>query len=84
MLYSFWLTSYKNSNSLMITMKNKKAITYVCDQKLKQTFATVSEKLATSTLQTYQVYSTSKLPGSDRFHVVSTWNTPGMFVGEKD
>ena len=32
-------------------------------------------------LQTYHVYSTLKLQGNDRFHVVSTWNTHGVFVG---
>ena len=36
---------------------------------------------AESTLQTHHVYSTLKRRGSGRFHVVSTWNTRGMFVG---
>ena len=32
-------------------------------------------------LQTLHVYSTLKQRGSIRFHVVSTWNTRGVFVG---
>ena len=31
--------------------------------------------------QTLHVYSTLKRRGNDRFHVVSTWNTGGVFVG---
>ena len=34
------------------------------------------------TLQTHHVYSTLKRRGNDRFHVVSTWNTRGVFVGK--
>ena len=33
------------------------------------------------TLQTHHVYSTLKRRGNDRFHVSSTWNTLGVFVG---
>ena len=33
------------------------------------------------TLQTNQVDSTLKRHGNDRFHVVSTWNPRGVFVG---
>ena len=33
------------------------------------------------TLQTHHVYSTQKRRRNDRFHVVSTWNTRGVFVG---
>ena len=33
------------------------------------------------TLQTNHVYSTLKQRGNDRFHVVSTWNTRGVFAG---
>ena len=32
-------------------------------------------------LQTHHVDSTLKRPGNDRFHVVSTWNPRGVFVG---
>ena len=32
-------------------------------------------------LQTYQVYSTLKPRRNNRFHVASTWNTGGVFVG---
>ena len=32
-------------------------------------------------LQTHHVYSTLKRCGNDRFHVVSMWNTHGVFVG---
>ena len=32
-------------------------------------------------LQTHHVYSTLKRRRNDRFHVVSTWNTHGLFVG---
>ena len=31
--------------------------------------------------QTHHVNSTLKRRGNDRFHVVSTWNTRGVFVG---
>ena len=31
-------------------------------------------------LQTHQVYSTLKRRGDDYFHLVSTWNTRGVFV----
>ena len=37
--------------------------------------------LLTSTLQTHHVYSTFKRLGNDRFHVVLTWDTHGVFVG---
>ena len=33
------------------------------------------------TLQTHHVYSTLKRRGNNRFYVVSTWNTRGVFVG---
>ena len=32
--------------------------------------------------QTHHVYSTLKQRGNDGFHVVSTWNTRGVFVGK--
>ena len=32
-------------------------------------------------LQTNHVYSTLKRRGNNLFHVVSTWNTPGVFLG---
>ena len=32
-------------------------------------------------MQTLHVYSTLKRRGNERFHVVSTWNTRGVFVG---
>ena len=34
-----------------------------------------------STLQSHHMDSTSKRRGNGRFHVVSTWNPRGMFVG---
>ena len=34
-----------------------------------------------TTLQTHHVCSTLKRRRNDRFHVVSTWNTRGMIVG---
>ena len=37
--------------------------------------------LVAITLQTHHVYSTLKRRGSSCFHVVSTWNTRGVFVG---
>ena len=37
---------------------------------------------AAITLQTHHVYFTLKQRESGRFHVVSTWNTRGMFVGK--
>ena len=37
----------------------------------------------TSTLQTLHVYSTLKRLGNVCFHIVSTWNTRGVFVGHK-
>ena len=37
--------------------------------------------LVAITLQTHHVYSTLKRRGSGCFHVVSTWNTRGVFVG---
>ena len=33
------------------------------------------------TLQTHHVYSTLRRRRSDCFHVISTWNTRGVFVG---
>ena len=33
-------------------------------------------------LQTHHVYSTLKRRGNGRFHVLSTWNTRSMFVGQ--
>ena len=41
----------------------------------------VSEVMPESTLQTHHVDSTLKRRGNDRFHVVSTWNPRGVFVG---
>ena len=38
-------------------------------------------RILVNTLQTLQVYSTLKRRGNVRFHVVSTWNTCGVFVG---
>ena len=34
-------------------------------------------------LQTHHMYSTLKRLGNNRFHVVSTWNTCGVFIGLK-
>ena len=34
-----------------------------------------------TSLQTQPVYFTLKRRGNDRFHVFSTWNTSGVFVG---
>ena len=41
----------------------------------------VSEVMPESTIQTHHVDSTLKRRGNDRFHVVSTWNPRGVFVG---
>ena len=38
-------------------------------------------KLIQVTLQTHHVDSTLTRRGNDRFHVVSTWNPRGVFVG---
>ena len=38
-------------------------------------------KLAFTSLQTHHVDSTLKRRGNGRFHVVSTWNPRGVFVG---
>ena len=40
-----------------------------------------TDKLQTITLQTHHVYSMLKGRGNGRFHIVSTWNTRGVFVG---
>ena len=37
--------------------------------------------LGEASLQTHHVYSTLERRGNDRFHVVSTWNPHGVFVG---
>ena len=34
-----------------------------------------------NTLQTYHVYSTLKQIENERLHLVSMWNTRGVFVG---
>ena len=44
----------------------------------KELFQTLSKKPLA--LQTHRVHSTLKRHGNDRFHVVSTWNTRGVFV----
>ena len=36
----------------------------------------------TRTLQTHHTYSTLKRRENGRFHVVSTWNIRGVFVGK--
>ena len=41
----------------------------------------VLQDARTSVLQTHHFYSTLKRRGNSCFHVVSTWNTSGMFVG---
>ena len=38
-------------------------------------------KLAFTSIQTHQADSTLKRRGNGRFHVVSTWNPRGVFVG---
>ena len=37
--------------------------------------------ITSGTPQAHYVYSTLKLLGNDRIHVISTWNTRGVFVG---
>ena len=37
-------------------------------------------KVQIVTLQTLQLYSTLKRRENERFHVISTWNTRGVFV----
>ena len=39
--------------------------------------------LMLATLQTHHVYSTLKRRGNECFHVISMWNTRGVFVGKK-
>ena len=46
-------------------------------------FANFRKVLGTS-LQTQHVYSTLKWRVNDRFHIISTWNTRGVFVGLKE
>ena len=43
-------------------------------------WTTTSETLQVS-LQTYYVYSMLKRRANVRFHIVSTWNTRGVFLG---
>ena len=40
----------------------------------------MTNKMIFEKLQTLHVYSTLKRHGNSRFHVVSTWNTRGVFV----
>ena len=42
---------------------------------------TLSINISLASLQRHHVYSTLKRRGSDRFHVVSTWNSRVEFVG---
>ena len=40
----------------------------------------VKTSITSTSLQTHHVYSTSKRGGNYRFHVISTWNTHGVFI----
>ena len=50
-----------------------------CD---KQSNAFGRSDSSSLSLQTHDVYSTLKRRGNGRFHVVSTWSTRGLFVGQ--
>ena len=41
----------------------------------------IADRVKVNSLQTHHVCSTLKRRGNARFHVVSTWNTHGVFVG---
>ena len=47
----------------------------------KNHFQIACAQLIHITLQTHHVDSTLKRHGNDHFHVVSTWNPRGVFVG---
>ena len=44
-------------------------------------YSRISQQGLCTSLQTLHVYSSLKRLGNIRFHVVSTWNTRGVFVG---
>ena len=57
--------------------------TYVCPNCIHNNNPSVYHFVsrAAYSLQTHHVYSTLKRHGNDRFQVVLTWNTRGVFVG---
>ena len=60
-----------------------KQLLYLCSKKLHFTFTSniYIQYNEVATLQTHHVYSTLKGRGNDRFHVVLTRNTRGVFAG---
>ena len=71
------------SVSYILTAQANKAFSKACWIRLRNVFYFVIffEAFLHVTLQTHHVYSTLKRRGNDCFHVVSTWNTRGVFVG---
>ena len=50
-------------------------------REISQSYFHLQMVITSGTLQAHHVYSTLKLLRNDRFHVISTWNTRGVFVG---
>ena len=77
--------------NIEIRSLNKHAIDVVHDTRLTENGIIYFKETAwfkcrspeRTTLQTHHVGSTLKRRGNDRFHVVSTWNPRGVFVGYK-
>ena len=66
----------KNSSFEMLVVFSS---IFVADTKITFVYNFVAPSL-----QTHHMDSTLKRRGNDRFHVVSTWNPRGVFVGFKD
>ena len=68
--------------TFLVMLWQKQPPEVFCKKAALKTFEIFTGKHFCWTLQTHHVYSTLKRRGNDRFHVVSTSNTRGVFVGE--
>ena len=58
------------------------AKTTIIDFEQGTNYVSITSRGSTKNRKTHHVYSTLKRRGNGGFHVVSTWNTRGFFVGK--
>ena len=79
---SSFLFSIKSSNNQWVESIHKELVSFGKWEKQKyyEYQIRIQNTFKHLTLQSHHLYSSLKRFGNDRFHVISTWNTGGLFV----
>lgn len=78
--FRWWKTKVFRKFSLVTATKNKILFDLICEFQISW-LKFISKNKKEPYKHTHHVNSTLKRRGNDCFHVVSTWNTRGVFVG---